>query len=340
MGTNNIKYTQEYVNKIYEDRGCKLLEQYINAHSPMRYICFCGKENSISFDKFRRQKHGCRFCTKIGGYSEEEVFGYFKEQGCILLTEYAGCKNKMEYICVCGEKSITTFDNFIKGKRCKNCGIQKLKESFKHDINFVKKFFIDNGCIPLFDEYNNSKTKLKYICSCGEEAYITFGDFYSGRRCSSCRVERINLTKKEMGSYPSSLQQKFLLNIIGGEENYPFGNYLLDIAFPEEKIYIEYDGSGHGLGVKLGQVTELDFKQKEIKRNYFLLRRGWKEIRIISNKDKLPNEDCIKKMVSFAKEIINSGRSYVIFNIDNLTMEYQNYNSHYDFGELKRVRND
>ncbi len=340
MGKKNIKYTQEEVNKFYEEKNCVLLEQYVGVHSPMHYICSCGKENCISFDKFRKQKHGCRYCTKIGGYSKEEVSVYFKEQGCVLLSEYSGCKVKMEYICVCGEKSITTFDNFINGKRCKNCGLHKLRENFKHDINFIKDFFIKNGCVPLFEEYNNSKEKLKYICSCGNESYITFGDFYSGRRCGNCRVERINSTKRKLGIAPNSLQQKFLFNIIGGEENYPFGNYLLDIAFPEENIYIEFDGSGHGLGIKLNQISESGFKEREIKRNYFLLRRGWKEIRIISNKDKLPDENHIRQMITFAKEVISSGRSYIIFNIDNLTVSYQNHNSHYDFGELKRVRND
>ncbi len=340
MGYNNVKYTQEEVSKFYKDKNCILIDEYKNAATPMRYICSCGKENYISFDKFRRQKHGCRYCTKIGGYSKEEVFEYFKEQGCILLTEYTGCKNKMDYICSCGEKASTTFDNFLHGKRCKKCGIQKLRESFKHDINFVKDFFIKSGCIPLFEEYNNSKEKLKYICSCGNESFIAFGDFYSGKRCGNCRVERINLKKRSLGNAPSSSQQKFLFDIIGGEENYPIGNYLLDIALPEEKIYIEYDGSGHDLSVKLGHVSEIDFRNKEIKRNYFLFRRGWKEIRIISNKDKLPNKKHIEQMISFAKNIILSGRSYVVFNIDDSTIEYQSYNSHYDFGKLERVRND
>ena len=67
---------------------------------------------------------------------------------------------------------------------------------------------------------------------------------------------------------------------------------------------------------------------------------SWKEIRIISKKDKLPDPSKILDMVNFSKELINQGRSYIIFDIDNLTVKSQNRTSHYDFGELRRVRND
>jgi len=340
MGKINTKYTQEYVESIYTERGCVLLGEYVGVHKPLKYICSCGKENSTNFDKFRKQKHGCRYCTKIGGYSQEEVVKAFQDRGCILTDIYKGCKIPMSYICSCGEESVITFDSFISGKNCKKCGIIKCSSASRYSFEYIQQFFLDHNCILLSPEYKNSKTHLDYICACGNQSKITFDDFHSGRRCSECCGERRSQTKKDRNNNPTSLQQQYIFNILGGEENYIMGNYLLDIAFPEEKIYLEYDGSGHALGVKMGFVSEEEFHKKEVKRNYFLLRRGWKEIRIISKKDKLPNEQGIKLILSSAKEILNSGRSYVIFDIDKSTIECQNCNSHYDFGELKRVRND
>jgi very-short-patch-repair endonuclease len=340
MGNNNIKFTQKQVEEIFRAKNCLLQDVYKNANIPLRYICSCGQENCVSFDKFRRQKHGCRHCTKIGGYTHEEVFDFFNKQGCKLISEYTGCKNKLEYICKCGDINYISFDNFSKGKRCVKCGLEKLSEKFRFTKEYVQEYFIDNNCIPLFDEYKNRKQKLNYICSCGNNSIITFGDFLSGRRCKNCCNTRRNLTKNDRNNNPTSLQQNFIHNIIGGKLNFPVGNYILDIAFPEEKIYVEYDGSGHNLSVKFGTINQEDFDKKSVKRNYFFYRRGWKQIRIISSKDKLPNKEKIIQLLNDAQSLINEGKKYIIFNIDNTTIEYQNYTSHYSFGKTKKVCND
>lgn len=306
----------------------------------MRYICHCGHENKTTFDKFMRQKHGCRYCTKIGGYTFNEVYNYFKEHGCELLeTIYLGVKEKMKYKCVCGDISETTFDNFKKGKRCEKCGLDKLSQQFREDIEYVRQYFINNNCIPLFDDYKNDRQKLKYKCSCGNIAYIKFTDFKSGRRCNICANSRRINTFYKNGTQKCSQQQEYIHSLVGGELNYPVNNSSLDIAFPEEKIYIEYDGSGHDLSVKLGEKTNEEFQEKEKKRNYALFRLGWKSIRIISKKDYLPSDIKIKEIIKIGKNILKE-RSWIVFDIDNSEIKYKNFIEKYDFGEIKRLRND
>ncbi|MGG0793853.1 hypothetical protein ABE137_07580, partial [Brevibacillus laterosporus] len=70
----------------------------------------------------------------------------------------------------------------------------------------------------------------------------------------------------ENGKAPCSKQQKYIHNLIEGKLNYPVGTCLLDIAFPEEKIYVEYDGSGHELSVKFGSETKEKFDDRNKKR--------------------------------------------------------------------------
>lgn len=65
------------------------------------------------------------------------------------------------------------------------------------------------------------------------------------------------------GNISCSIQQFYLNEIIGGQINYLVGTIPLDIALIEEHIYIEYDGGGHDLGVKLNQITLDDFNEKE-----------------------------------------------------------------------------
>ena len=76
----------------------------------------------------------------------------------------------------------------------------------------------------------------------------------------------------------------------------------LDIAFPEEQIYVEYNGGGHNLQVKLGKLSEKEFKIKEIRRYQYLKSLGWKQIEINSPNDCLPNDE---ELLSCVLEGIN-----------------------------------
>jgi len=333
------KLSEEYVYGVFKEKGCIPIDKYINVLEPMRYICHCGRENKTSFHKFRKQKHGCKYCTKIGGYSHEEVVQYFKDNDCELLDIYSGIKIKMKYKCICGNISHINFDNFKNGKRCVECGLKKLSEQFRENIDNVRKNFEKNNCIPLFDQYNNDRDKLKFQCICGNISYITYADFKVGKRCSNCRITRANETKFKHGKVPVSTQQIYIHNLIGGILNYPEEKSCLDIAFLDEKIYVEYDGSGHDLTVKLKTISQEQFDEKSKRRRYALYRRGWKEIRIISKKDLLPNIDKIKELFIYGKEILKK-HSWVLFDIDNQELKFSNHVEEYNFGKLKRVKKE
>ena len=139
------------------------------------------------------------------------------------------------------------------------------------------------------------------------------------------------------GTAPRSTQQIYLNNLLGGELNYPINNLSLDIAFLEEMIYIEYNGGGHDLQVKFGNTTEKEFKTKEIKRDYYLKSKGWNKIEIISSKDYLPHDNKIINMIEYAKNYLNIGHSWIIFDIDNKLVESSQFNYTYDFGELRKI---
>jgi very-short-patch-repair endonuclease len=305
----------------------------------LKYICHCGSENEISFEKFRKQKKGCSFCTKIGGYSHDEVYNYFKEKNCELISQYTCIKNKLKYICECGIESKISFDNFKNGKRCFECGKENSHNKIRNDIDEIKRFFIKNKCKPLFNEYKNNKTKLKYICSCGNESEITFSDFKRGTRCSECSIQRRLKTKQIKNNAPVSIQQKYIHSLFGGELNYQEGKSSLDIAFPNEKIYVEYDGGGHDLSVKLKSKTQKEFDEKEKRRRYALYRRGWKEIRIISRTDKLPTDIVLCQIFQYGINILNDF-NYIVFDIDAGIIKYKDNIINYNYGKLKRFRND
>jgi hypothetical protein len=152
----------------------------------MEYICICKNKSSINFDNFKRGSR-CKNCEPITTrtkYTFESVLEYFKNQGCVLISEkYINNKSKLDYICICGNKASSNFDNFKRGNKCGKCKTSTFTQ--------VQEYFKENGCELLSKEYKNTKSNLEYICECGNKNDITFGHFKEGRRCT-CKNKRKN----------------------------------------------------------------------------------------------------------------------------------------------------
>ena len=181
-----------------------------------------------------------------------------------------------------------------------------------------------------YSKTNEFKEKFKDTCQekYGVDHHMHLEEFQS----------KIKETMYRNGTTPRSNQQVYLNNLLNGKLNYPVSYCSLDIAFLEEMIYIEYNGGGHDLKVKLGNMTEKEFKTKEMKREYYLKSVGWSKITIISLKDYLPQDDKIINMIEYAKEYLNTGHSWIIFDVDNKLVESSQFNYTYDFGELRKVK--
>jgi hypothetical protein len=182
------RLTHEFVSGVFKENGCLLLDEYENARTPMRYRCTCGNEDRIRYDDFRTGKR-CKVCKhrKIGDskrLSYDYVRDYLKEYDYELLSEsYLGRGEKIKYRCPEGHVNSIEFHSFKAGHRCRDCAIDKRREMYKHDIEYIRKVFRDNGCELLSKEYVNFDEKLKFRCSCGGEGETTFGAFRKGVRC-------------------------------------------------------------------------------------------------------------------------------------------------------------
>lgn len=151
-------------------------------------------------------------------------------------------------------------------------------------------------------------------------------------------IAKMRKTMYKNKTAPSSSQQIYINSVLGGKLNYPVNNLSLDIAFPEELIYIEYDGGGHNLQLKLGNISKEDFKVNQIRRYYFLKSKGWKKISIISSKDKIPSDNILRNILMFAREYFNTGHAWIEFNIDNSMVKTSQFERFFNFGELIRVK--
>jgi very-short-patch-repair endonuclease len=138
---------------------------------------------------------------------------------------------------------------------------------------------------------------------------------------------------------PTSRTQKYLCEILKGKINFPIGNYSIDILL-DNKIAFEYDGGGHNLQVKFGNITQEEFEKKERNREYFLKRRGYKIIRLVSTRDRLPNEDILISAINKCVDYVNAKGTNSEINIDESYIRFGKDKSKYDFGVLIRMDKD
>ena len=190
-----------FIIKYFSEQGCILLDQYVRSTQKMKFICSCGNQSEVSWEKFRRGQR-CKECAKkrmqTNLLTYDEVVNVFKNKGCELLENvYKNSKTPMQFKCSCGNISKTTLSNFKNGVRCRKCGKNKQIKKLTFTMNDVKKIFQDQGC-ELLSKYTGANKPLKYQCNCGAISTITLSNFKMGKRCKKCGNNKIS--EKNSGS--------------------------------------------------------------------------------------------------------------------------------------------
>lgn len=184
------KLTYKFIYNYFKNNDCELLEtEYINTNTKMQYKCSCGNISEITFGNFQQGKR-CRKCSGSEKYKYEYIYNYFKSYKCELLeSKYINAHVKMKYVCNCGNISHINFNKFQQGERCRKCsGSEKLS------YEYVYNYFKENNCELIETEYINSKTNMKYKCSCDNITRISFNMFRQGQRCKKCGIKKRSIS--------------------------------------------------------------------------------------------------------------------------------------------------
>ena len=325
---------------------------------------YCGKEIEkpyrIAINDF---KHSCKRCSskkvkdsnimkygvlntsQLESVKEKTRQTCFKKYGVSHPLKNESVKNKLKNTNIekygnnCAMNSIEIKEK-IKENNIKKYGVEyytqtdEFKEKYKETS--LKKYGVDH---PFKSEIVKEKIKNTFLNKYGINHNMKSKLGYETYKKSIIEKYNVdNISKNDLikskikeslyknGSAPCSKQQKYLYELLGGELNYPIDWYSLDIAFPNEMIYIEYDGSGHDLRVKKGYITQSEFNKLEVSRKKYLQNKGWKLIRIISSKDKLLQDNKIEKLINEAKLYLkNSNHTWVEINIDTLEFKCNEY---------------
>ena len=185
------KHAFEYVYNYFKEQKCELLEEkYINNSTNMKYKCSCGEKGKINFNNFQNG-HRCVKCSGNEKLTYKFVKLFFEDNKCELLEkEYKNTHTKMRYLCECGKENQITFSDFQQGRRCQQCGFDKIGDQKRLSFESVKQFFKDNNCELLATKYKNTHTLMQYRCDCGNISKIGFHTFQAGHRCKKCAIEK------------------------------------------------------------------------------------------------------------------------------------------------------
>ena len=136
---------------------------------------------------------------------------------------------------------------------------------------------------------------------------------------------------------PCSRAQRYINHILNGTLNKPICGSLTDIYIEKENIIIEHDGGGHFLGDKINgnafPTKEALLREKE--REDKIINNGYRMIRFIANKDRIPSDEVILNLVEGFK---NSDFKVIRINFEEGTIDRDYDEKWYcNFGELRKI---
>lgn len=120
------------VEKVKAAEICKTLGfEFVNfERRTVTYKCTCGNVSSTHINNLCRENRRatCPNCQ----YSDQRiavstVAKTFSDAGCELLSDYTGRNTPVKYRCSCGNISNIRFADFLRGKRCRKCYIERRK---------------------------------------------------------------------------------------------------------------------------------------------------------------------------------------------------------------------
>lgn len=197
--------------------------------------------------------------------------------------------------------------------------IKNSNVKLKKDLTMLEKYGETN---PIFVP----ELKEKMIIHSKNSIIKKYGTYPASKNETIKNKIRQAFVKNSQNMIPASRNQKYLCSLYNGMLNYNIGFYFLDIFLEDTLIDCEYDGSGHDLCVKLGNISESEFKIKEIKRYYYLKQRNIKLFKIIhKNSEILPSDNLLINIKDYAINYLSkNGCNWIIFDLDNNIIKTKN----------------
>ena len=148
--------SQEEVEKIYEERGYKLLSKYINNRTPNKMQCPHGHiSDTMTLWSFQKG-YGCPICSHKAKLTYGQVKEYFASYGYELVsTSYIGAHDKLLIKCPQGHQFEMSYAKFYTGRRCPHCNMSSGEQEV---ARILEKYNVEYEIQYRFDDCKNILT--------------------------------------------------------------------------------------------------------------------------------------------------------------------------------------
>lgn len=265
--------------KLAKDRGFEWLgKQAVGIHEKTMWRCSKGQEWKTSLTVLSESKYGCPYCTN---HLPVTIYDYHKIAKKRSLTWLGPLPENSQQPTwwqwkSCNHKWQANFSRIKRGHGCVNCGNKISGEKRRVKTDKYIKLAQERGFEWVGPEVNRTTIKTQWKCQKGHVWKALYNDIYFSKSgCPYC----LDL---ENGFAVSKIQRA-LHKLLGGELNKIIERYSIVIALDvkHNRIATEYD-SWYWHGAK---------SKHDNTRNRFLLNRGWKILRIKSNRKSPDKED-------------------------------------------------
>lgn len=182
----------------------------------------------------------------------------------------------------------------------------------KQQKTMLKRYGVKNGA-------QNKEILEKILINSQKTNLLRYGSksVFGNKEISDKAVKNSFLAKYHNGSQKTSKNQDYLCELYKATLNAMFYTYFVDLYFPLERIYLEYNGAGHDLSVKAGWITRDDFNIKEIIRYKALKEYGLKFIKFIHNSKKLPDDQVLLDFKDIGFQLLlSTDNNWISFDLD------------------------
>lgn len=274
---------KEVYDKRYQEKfGDKIsiIGEWVKASSKVLHRCnVCNTTFTAMPTQVLKHTYGCPTCAtnlapKERRRTTEEFIEELKALGnatYLPIEPYTTSETKINFQCsICGHINKVTPESVLSGRSCPICvrKAQGVKQSKSHS-QFVQEIKeIHGDTLTIIGTYKRSAEKVKCRCNkCLQEWDSNPGSLLSGRGCPKCLMNYKELELKNILSQ-NSVSYEYNKPMPGcfykNKNNCLRADFIIH-ATP--KIYVEYDGIGHFLDVRYGDL-ETTRKRDTIKNNF------------------------------------------------------------------------
>lgn len=287
---------------------------------PQSILAGCGCKNCASKNANLNNKRAIRYPNVVDAFNKRGYSLLTKENE---ISSYT--KDKLHYVCpLHGEKEIS-WNNFMRGRGCNECGLARSKEKQMLDFDIVVKEFERRGYTLLStkNDYKGAHSKLVYLCPIHGKQTIQWANFSQGAGCYDCGLRKndskvaAGLKKYCKENYPDTITEYRAV------KNPKTGRWMpYDIYIPSEKIFCEVMGEQHYRYTPHFHTSEEDYIEScihdEIKEDYAQAHGRYVEIDLRRYKTV---EQAIKKFEGFHNSWISQWASLLNGKFPEITVE-------------------